>query len=218
MMKKCILLLTSVYIVIMSSSYSIEGAVAGGVRGLMPILEPIAKETVIASIKHINGILAGNSCWIGCTKISSPYCLASKGRSFCKGTCQKIQIIGGYTLRIRFGINDDNSEKWSLGACVRRGIDPTDKTTVEGKKIEDSIAVYSQQDLEQLLHIIALKMAAQTIVDTGGANLTSEQLRATKKSKAEVVEEARGVVSTITNSLTTTEENIKNIVKKYGPQ
>lgn len=225
-MRKTILFIVCSYFYISNLAYSAEiaiGAAAkGAVEGLLPILQPIMEETILDSIKHVKGIMSGKKCLIGCTKIGSVYCHAEKGRSTCKAVCQKIQNIGPYTLRIRFGVDDNNKEKWSLAACVRHGI--PDNATVEerkklmeGKKIPNSIAIYSKVDLDRVLELIKYQMAAQTIIDTGGRNIKQQQLNEAKshggpETREKAVTEAKELVKSISDSLNT------DVYLKFGQQ
>ena len=118
-MKQGIISVISCWCIFTGAPFSLGADLAAGLgagitKSLMPILEPIAKETVIDSLNHIKSLISGTTCPVSCR--SSLLCRSKKVLKMCKDTCQKIENIGGYTLRVRFGPN------WSLSKCVRRGV------------------------------------------------------------------------------------------------
>jgi hypothetical protein len=168
-MKKIILSITTIYMLIASATYSLEQAAAGAVRGLMPILEPIAKETLIASIAHAKDVITGATCPVlvpfSCRGPgSSVACLSSHVRSVCKELCQKKIPIEGYKIKVRFG------KDWDLVNCVEKGV-TTGDTTAEGKANPKEIAVYTQSALDDVLELLAYRKAARRVANVKGAVL-----------------------------------------------
>ncbi len=101
-----------------------------------------------------------------------------------KGVCQKIKQVGGYELKIRFG------KDWDLLKCVRHRV-RSGKNSPQGKGNAKSIAVYSQTDLDDLLSLIALQMAARQIIDTNARVLKPEELSKEQPDRETVVNEAK---------------------------
>lgn len=126
-MKKIFISLTSIYILAMSAAYSIEalaaGAAAGTMKGLMPILEPIAKETLMSLIHHTKDVITGATCPavlpLACRGIgASAQCHSEHVRSACKEMCQKEVLLQGYHIKIRYGTS---GKGWDLIKCVTKG-------------------------------------------------------------------------------------------------
>jgi hypothetical protein len=239
MMKKVILFFTGIYIVAVSgaSAFVLTGTAAGVAGVLLPIVEPIAKDAIKGVAEEIQGVIIGKKCPRGCTGMALP-CKTASGLSFCKAWCQKIRQVGGYELKIRFGgmpdrkgksdalapsapqklgdrkkgvySNPGGDKEWSLVSCVRHRV-RSKKNTPQGKGNLKSIAVYSQEDLDNLLSLIALQMAARQIIDTNGEGLSPKELENTNPE--EVVKKAENLEKRITDSIA------KNLAEgKYGNQ
>lgn len=219
-MKKFILSFTSAFMIITSGASSMEGLALGAMeglavgsaKGLLVVLEPIAKKTVVAGIDHVKGITTGKKCLIGCTALGSLYCKSKKGLSLCKAACQEKYQIGGYELRIRYRIDENEKEKWSLTTCVGHGVQGGEKTK-EGKGDTKSIAVYSHKDFKSLLELISLQMAARTVVDSRGSELKENDLKEKGISREEAVNDATQLVEHISASI---EKNVREGI--YGNQ
>ncbi|MCE3230679.1 MAG: hypothetical protein K0R52_607 [Alphaproteobacteria bacterium] len=240
-MKKFILLLTILSITTAStaSAFVLTGTAAGVAGVLLPIVEPIAKDAIKGVAQEIQGVITGKKCPRVCTGMALP-CKKAAGLSFCKAWCQKIRQVGGYELKIRFGgmpdrqaksdafassapqkladrkkgmrSNPSGDKEWSLASCVRHRV-RAGKNTPQGKGNLKSIAVYSQEDLNDLLSLIALQMAARQIVNTQGRGLSPEGLKLIKAKPEEVVKEAEELEKRITASIT------KNLADNiYGNQ
>lgn len=219
-MKKFILSFTSAFMIITGVAFSMEGLALGAMeglalgsaKGLLVILEPIAKKTVVAGIDHVKGIATGRKCLIGCTAVGSLYCKSKKGLSICKAACQEKYQVGGYELRIRYRIDENEKEKWSLTTCVGHGVHGGWKTK-EGKGNAKSIAVYSHKDFKSLLELISLQMAARNVVDTRGSELKENDLKEKGMSREEAVNDASELVEHISASI---EKNVQEGI--YGNQ
>ena len=219
-MERFILLFTSVFMIITGATFSMEGLALGAAeglalgvtKGLMPLLEPIAKKTVVAGIDHVKGIATGKKCLIGCTAVGSLYCKTERGLSLCKAACQEKYQVGGYELRIRYRIDTNEKEKWSLTTCVSHGVQGGEKTK-EGKGNTKSIAVYSHKDFKSLLNLISLQMAAREVIDTRGSELKEEDLKEKGISREEAVKDASELVEHISASI---KKNVQDGI--YGNQ
>jgi|GEM_PF-3417374 len=209
-MKKFITLLSGLYFFIASSVSSMEllasGLASGTLEGLMPLLQPIAEETVMDTIKHLKGVITGASCPLSCRGPTGVPCLGPHILSSCKQTCQKIENLGGYELRIRFGTN------WSLAKCVKKGVDAGHQTP-QGKGNPKSIALYSQKDLDDLLELIKIQMAARKVINTKGAVLKANDLKKLGKTVDQVIKESEELVTHIDASI---KKNVEDGV--YGNQ
>jgi hypothetical protein len=82
--------------------------------------------------------------------------IASAPRSKCKDSCTTRMPVGGYTIRIRYGL--DGSKRWSLFQCVKKGVTAGDDPL--GKNETKSIAIYSEEDIKSLLMLLAERDAA----------------------------------------------------------
>jgi hypothetical protein len=211
-MKRFILLFTSVFMIITGAASSMEGLALGVTKGLMPLLEPIAKKTVVAGIDHVKGIATGKKCLIGCTAVGSLYCKTERGLSLCKAACQEKYQVGGYELRIRYRIDTNEKEKWSLTTCVSHGVQGGEKTR-DGKGNTKSIAVYSHKDFKSLLNLISLQMAAREVIDTRGSELKEEDLKEKGISREVAVKDASELVEHISASI---KKNVQDGI--YGNQ
>ena len=208
-MKTIPLSVASAYIFLINPAAGADiaaGLGAGAISGLMPIIKPIADEAIVDTIKHLKAVISGATCPVTCRGSSALFCRSNRLFKICKQSCQKIDSIGGYELRIRFGKN------WSLAKCVRRGI-MSENQTPQGRGNLKSIAIYSQEDLDALLKLISLQMAARHIVDTNGSELTPNDLETQKLSRGEAVESSKSLITHIDTSI---KENVKSGV--YGNQ
>ncbi|OJW51172.1 MAG: hypothetical protein BGO67_12680 [Alphaproteobacteria bacterium 41-28] len=132
---------------------------------LIPILKPIAEETVGKATKAIIDATAklGKKS-TQCSLCNLPgACSTGSALSLCKARCQEVVQMGGYEIRIRFG------EGWgSLAGCLKKGV-AAGLQAPSGKNNKLSIAVYSQFDLDQLTELIRSKVAAEQIVSSAGS-------------------------------------------------
>lgn len=200
LMKKIILALTGMYIFMATSAsaFVLSGAAVAGVAvTLLPIIQPIA-ETLIGKVANeIQEAVKDNgnqhTCFSRC-KNPLLICQSKKLLSACKSQCQTMEQVGGYKLRIRFG------KDWSLVKCVGQGVG-AGKQTKQGKGDPKSIAVYSQKDLDSLLNLIAMQMAARHIVDTQGRELKDRDLKKANKTREAVVKESQELVAHIDASI-----------------
>jgi hypothetical protein len=235
-MKKFVVLFASIYLVASSaasafvlSAAAIAAVSEGAVTGLMPILEPLAKRLIGTAANEIEAIVLGNRCpercvntLFGCKK--GPLTGKSPWASFCKKTCTKLKIVGGYELRVRFGKEEDG-KKWDLTKCLKDAV-ASGYQEMEGKSV-GSIAIYSQEDLDDVLSLIALKMAAEHIIQTIPPTqkaLTQKQKEefGAEKTVEEVRKEAEDVVkhieAEITKNVKVPENAPKGKMPKYGYQ
>jgi hypothetical protein len=225
-MKKFLLSLVGVYMIVASSVLSLEAVISsaamGAFKGLMPILEPIARELILKNVQDIRKLILEDNCPDYCINPTLGQCMKKPiiGTNFlgsrCKGKCQHLKIIGGYEIRIRFGVK--NGEHWDLIKCVRQAVESGYQDFL-GKNEEESeknkkksptiklirVAVYSQEDLDNLLSLIALQMAAEQVIGKGEAK--------EGKTVNETAEESQKLIDHITTY-------IKNKIKegKYGYQ
>jgi len=201
-MKKFVVLMSGIYIFMASSAsaFVVTGAaVAAAGAVLVPILAPIAEKLISEVADEIRSSANGEeSCFSTC---SNPLviCTSSKLLSYCKAKCQKIKRVDSYELKIRFGKNKSGQE-WNLIKCVRQGV-TSGKKTKQGKGNPKSIAVYSQESLDDLLSLIGMQRAARQIVDTQGKALTDRDLRKAKKTREAIVQESQALIAHIDASI-----------------
>ena len=209
-MKKLITLLCGLYFFNATPGHSAEslaaGLAKGTVEGLMPLLQPIAEETILATILHLKDVISGASCPYPCIGPIGTGCMTKPGFSGCKQACQKIETLSGYELRIRFG------KDWSLAKCIKKGITKQYQTP-QGKGDPKSIALYSQRDLDGLLDLLKVQMAARKVIDTNGSVLKARDLQKLGKTAEQAVEESKELVEHIDQSI---KKNVENGV--YGNQ
>lgn len=193
-MKKFILLLTGIYGAVASaaSAFAITSAVLAA-ASLSPIVTRIAEEAISSAATEIQGVITGTKCPVGCRGPVALPCKTASGLSVCKAVCQKIKQVGGYELKIRFG------KDWDLLKCVRHRV-RSGKNSPQGKGNLKSIAVYSQTDLDDLLSLIALQMAARQIIDTNAQGL-KEELSAAETDRETFLNEAKDLVEHVTESI-----------------
>jgi len=197
--KKFILLLAGIYVAVASAApaFVITGTVLAAVTAsFLSIATPIAQKAIGSAANEIQGVITGTKCPIGCRGPLALPCKTASGLSLCKGVCQKIKQVGGYELKIRFG------KDWDLLKCVRHRV-RSGKNSPQGKGNAKSIAVYSQTDLDDLLSLIALQMAARQIIDTKAQGLKNEELSAAETDRETVVNEAKDLVEHVTKSIET---------------
>lgn len=196
-MKKFILLLTGIYAVAASAApaFVITGtALTMAAASFSPIVKRIAEEAIGSVASEIQGVITGTKCPVGCRGPVALPCKTASGLSVCKAVCQKIKQVGGYELKIRFG------KDWDLLKCVRHRV-RSGKNSPQGKGNLKSIAVYSQTDLDDLLSLIALQMAARQIIDTKAQGLKDEELSAAETDRETVLNEAKDLVEHVTESI-----------------
>lgn len=180
----------------LGNSRCVQGVEAVAASVIAPIVLPIAKDLLgeIASGAK-KGVISLSKKKNQCKFCNFGLkCKAGPFFSACKSNCTVFQQVGGYELRIRFG------EGWSLDECVRKGV-RAQLQTPQGKGDTKSIALYSQQDLDYLLELIALKMAAHKIVDTAGKSIKPDELKKLETTREVAVLEAKETIETITQSI-----------------
>lgn len=163
---------------------------------IAPIVTPIAKEILSTLTQEAKkGAVALSSKKTQCKLCNFGLkCKEKHLFSVCKSRCTAFHQIGGYELRIRFG------EEWSLTECVTKGV-RAQLQSPQGKGNTKSIAIYSQKDLDHLLELIAIKMAAHSIVDTGGKNISPKDLTNQGITRTQAVDEAQETIDTIAKSI-----------------
>lgn len=189
-------------------------------------------------------MITGTKCPVGCRGPIALPCKTAFGLSLCKAVCQKIKIVGGYEIKIRFG------KDWDLVKCVRHRA-RSGKNSPKGKERErnnfqrsgnpvsdnpasvarelpcskigscservpkknpPSIAVYSQADLDDLLSLIALKMAARQIIATNAQGLKAEEIGKEKTDRATILNEAKKLEAYVKKSI---EDNLEDELYVY---
>lgn len=212
-MKKLVVLFTSIYLVASSaasafvlSSAAIASLGMGAVSGLMPLLQPLAEETILASVTHLKEVVTGATCPVTCRGPTGVPCMGPHILSSCKQICQKIENVGGYELRIRFG------KDWSLIKCIRKGIKMGHQTS-QGKGNPKSIAIYSQKDLDDLLSLIAVQMAARHTVQTKASGISDKTLAEQGTTREKMLQESAELVDHVEVSI---KKNVEDGI--YGNQ
>ena len=153
-------------ILLTSSSQSI--AIPGIGKELGEMIAPIARD----QLKIVGGFIADglkklsqkkNQCQLA-MKVPLT-CSTEKGLSLVKAACQQEISIDKYVIRVRF-IGDV-----SPIACLRKGIEKGVRT-VEGKDHKIfTIAVYSQDQLDDVVEYIANIRAANKVISSNGGVL-----------------------------------------------
>jgi hypothetical protein len=94
-------------------------------------------EELLKAINETKNIVDGKKCPGFCLEWAAFPCKSAFWLSVCKGVCQKIQMVNGYELKIRFGKNGTSKNKvgedWDLNKCVRNAV-MSGKKTPQGKR------------------------------------------------------------------------------------
>lgn len=143
--------------------------IGAGITVATPIIIAVATPLLVG-VK--NGISATVRSLTG-SKLKCSICNAAgcstleKTFEFCKSSCQAKTTAAGFELKIRY------ADDWSVASCVAKG-NAKYKNTQTGPGIQqsmtslNSIAIYSDQDLQWIEQMIAALQAADQIIDAGG--------------------------------------------------
>lgn len=114
-----------------------EPQVAQGIAEVTQSLLENPPEELLKAINETKNIVEGKKCPGFCLEWAAFPCKSTFWLSVCKGVCQKIQIVNGYELKIRFGKNETSKtnagKDWDLSKCVRNAV-MSEKKTPQGKR------------------------------------------------------------------------------------